>query len=116
MRRLMLLLLILLSMAFLANSLKPISLSGNGGMALLMGLTNNSENMNATNNTTLNLSNGRSLIPLSGNNGTKLLDNLSKTPANLSFGSTPRNPPPAPPYDPKSIELYNILRQNHVGD
>ncbi len=98
-------------MAFLANSLKPISLSGNGGTALLKGLTNDSGD---TNNTTLNLSNERGLIPLSGNNGTKLLNNLSKSPANLSFGSTPRTPP-APVYDPQLAQAIAIIRANHIG-
>ena len=111
MRRLILLLLILLSIAFLANSMKPISLTGNGGLALLNGLTNGSGDAN---NTTVNISNRSVLIPLSGNNGTELLNNVSKSPANLSFGSTPRKPP-VPVYDPKLEQEIEILRANHIG-
>ncbi|MFB3763906.1 MAG: hypothetical protein ACE14P_01505 [Methanotrichaceae archaeon] len=116
MRRLMLLPLILLSAAILANSLTSISLSGNGGIALLKGLTNSSENMTAANNTTVNLSSGMNSVSLlSGNNGTIVLNNLSKSPVNLSFGSTPRTPPPPPTYDPRAQQEYEILRANHVG-
>ncbi len=112
----MLILLILLSMAILANSLTSISLSGNGGISLLKGLTNSSENMTAANNTTINLSSaGTEVSLLSGNNGTVVLNNLSKSPANLSFGSTPRSPPPPPTYDPRAQQEYEILRANHVG-
>lgn len=115
MKRLLVLLLVLLSMANLAYGLTPVHLSGNGGIALLKGLTNSSVNLTAANNTTVNLSNSRSLIPLSGNNGTILLDNLSKSPANLSFGSTPRNLSLPSNFDYKAYELYNVLRQNHIG-
>ena len=91
--------------------MKPISLTGNGGLALLNGLTNGSGDAN---NTTVNISNRSVLIPLTGNNGTELLNNVSKSPANLSFGSTPRKPP-VPFYDPKYIEMYNVIKQNHIG-
>lgn len=111
----MLLLLVLLTMAVLANSLTTVHLSGNGGLALLNGLTNSSENMTDANKTGINLSISGSSIPLSGNNGTTLLNNISKDPANLSFGSTPRSPPPPPIYDPQLEEEIAILRANHVG-
>jgi hypothetical protein len=110
----MLLLFILLATGILADSLKAVPLSGNDGIALLKGLTNNSENMTA-NNSTINLSRSTTSVLLSGNNGTTLLKNLSISPANLSFGSTPRTPPPPPIVDYKAAELYTILRQNHVG-
>jgi hypothetical protein len=110
----MLLLFILLATAILADSLKAVPLSGIGGMELLEGLTNNSENLTA-NETTANLSCNRTYVPLSGKNGTTLLKNLSISPANLSFGSTPRTPPPPPIIDYKAAELYTILRQNHIG-
>lgn len=112
----MLLLFILLAMAVLTNSRTPAQLSGNGGISLLKDLTNSSENMTAANNTTVNLSHSRASVPLSGNNGTTVLKNLSNCPANLSFGSTPRTPPPPPIADYKAAQLYSILRQNHIGD
>jgi hypothetical protein len=110
----MLLIFVLLTMTILAYSLKPTPLSGNDGAKLLMSLMNNSENI-TSNNTTLNLSRNATLVALSGDNGTEVLENLSKSPANLSFGPKPRSPPPPPIYDYQAAQLYTILRQNHLG-
>lgn len=102
-------------MAVLANSLPSIHLGGSSGIKLLKGLTNSSQNITDANNTLINLSNNRSLVPLSGSNGTVVMDNLSKSPANLSFGSTPRASPPPGKVDPKFVEFYYITRLNHLG-
>ena len=126
MRRLITVLAILLAIAVLAHSKTFVQLGGNDGASLLNDLTNNSTNLSNVNSTTINLTHSATTMQLGGNNSTALLENLtngssrqrganSTTDGLSTWGSKPRVPPPPPTYDYKAVQLYEILRQNHLG-
>ncbi len=123
MRRLILLLFILIAFAILAQSKTSVPLSGAGGISLLKSMANVTSDLTENNNTTLNLSRIPSSAELSGIEGTELLSNLTNGSSNLSgrnrtdgnlstWGSKPRDPPPPP--DLKNVQLYQVIRDNHL--
>lgn len=128
MRRLILLLFLLLTMAILGHSRESIQLSGNGGITLLSDMTNGSINYTEINNTTVNLSGTSSSAQLSGVEGLDLAMNLTNNSFNLdgtdnstagnltTWGSQPRDPPPPPSAeDMKNAKLIKIIRDNHIA-
>jgi hypothetical protein len=126
MRRLMTVLVILLAIAVLAHSKTFVQLGGNDGASLLNDLTNNSTNLSSVNSTTINLTHSATTMQLGVNNSMALLERLTNGSSSQrrsnttgddlsSWGSKPRAPPPPPTYDPKAAQLYEILRQNHLG-
>ncbi len=129
MRQLMTVLAILLVIAVLARGVAFVQLSGSDGATLFNALTNNSTN-NSTNSSSLNttminLSHGATTMQLGGDDGTVLLKNLTNNSLNSegfnntddlsNWGSKPRPLPPPPAFDYKEAQLYQVLRQNHLG-
>ena len=123
MRQLITVLVILLAIAVLAHCKTFVQLSGSDGASLLNDLTNNSTNLSSSDSTMINLSHGAATMQLSGNDGTALLENLTNGPEGANnttddlstWGSKPRTSPPPPIFDYKAAQLYEILRQNHLG-
>ncbi len=123
MRQLITALVILLAIAVLAHCKTSVQLSGSDGASLLNDLTNNSTNLGSFNGTVINLSHGATTKQLSGDDGTSLLENLTNGPeaANnttddlSTWGSKPRTWSQPPIYDYKAAQLYEVLRQNHLG-
>ncbi len=126
MRHLTTVMVILLAIAGLANGEALVRLGGSDGASLLNDLTNNSTNLSSPNSTMFNLTHSAKTVQLGGNSSLALLEDLtngssSQKGANnatddlSSWGSKPRAPPPPPTYDPKAAQLYEILRQNHLG-
>jgi hypothetical protein len=123
MRQLITVLVILLAIAILANCKTSVQLSGRDGASLLNNLTNNSTNLSSSNSTRINLSHSATTMHLGGNDGTALLENLTNGPDGANnttddlstWGSKPRPTPPPPTYDYKEAQLYEVLRQNHLG-
>ena len=126
MRYLMTFLVILLAIAVLANGEALVQLGGSDGASLLNDLTNNSTNLSSLNSTMFNLTHSATIMQLGGNTSMALLENLTNgsssqkganntTDGLSSWGSKPRAPPLPPTYDSKAAQLYQILRQNHLG-
>lgn len=117
MRRIVLLLLLLLALATLAEGRKPTEIGGSDGKALLKSLTNNSTNLTWADGA-INLTQNGASISLGGTDGTQLLDNITSAnnTTNLSaWGSTPRKSPPPPKYNYKEAKMIAVIRQNHLG-
>lgn len=117
MRRIVLLLLLLLAMASLAECRKPTEIGGNDGMTLLKSLTNNSTNL-TWDSGAINLTQNGTAVTIGGDDGTKLLENItnSSNATNLStWGSVPRKSPPPPEIDYKEAQMIAVIRQNHLG-
>ncbi len=117
---------ILLAIVVLAHSKTFVQLSGSDGASLLNDLTNNSTNLSSSNSTMINLSHRALTMQLSGNDGTALLENLTNGSLNSegdnnttndlsTWGSKLRPLPPPPVFDHKEAQLYEVLRQNHLG-
>ncbi len=126
MRQLITVLAILLAIAVLAHCKTFVQLSGSDGASLLNDLTNNSTNLSSSNSTMINLSHSATTMHLGGNDGTALLENLTNDSLNpegsnnttddlSTWGSKPRPLPPPPTFDYKEAQLYEVLRQNHLG-
>ncbi len=107
--RLILLLLVFIVIAALAQSRSAINLAGKDGNLLLAGLTNNS-----TSNSTLNLSENNSTLYLGGEDGNSLMQDVDNASRNLSdWGNKPPEAPLPPKYDPKMAQTVAILKANH---
>ena len=127
MSRWIIVLLIMLAIA-LAQSKMPVSLGGADSLSLLKTISNNSSISsaipNATNNSSLNLSNGLLTAQLGGYGGMDLFQNLTNGSSlkaagpedNLSsWGSTPRKTPLPPKYDPKQQQMIQVIKDNHIA-
>jgi hypothetical protein len=109
MNRLILLVLVFIVIAALAQSRSAINLAGKDGNMLLAGLTNNS-----TSNLTLNLSENNSTLYLGGEDGNSLMQDVDNASRNLSdWGNKPPEAPLPPKYDPKVAQTIAILKANH---
>jgi hypothetical protein len=128
MRPVTFILVIFLTIAFLANGKSFVLLGGNDGNSLLRDLANKSDSLNLSkgNNTEIDNSHSRLAMPLGGDDAMNLLKNLTNnlsnqsaennTQGNLStWGSRPHILPPPPDYDTKRAQTIAILRQNHLG-
>lgn len=128
MKRIILILVTLLTLTLFAHSKSVVQLGSDVGNSLFRDLTNNSTNESLIfargSNTGTNFSHNVETMQLSGSEGTTLFDNLTDnssdanndTVGNLStWGSKPRVSPPPPIYDPKQEQKIEILRQNHLG-
>lgn len=127
MKRLILILVILMTLILFAESKSPIDISGMKGDMLLRELTNNSTNNSSSSgidvNETINLSRSAQSVDISGSEGLMLLKEIMNTSnvtdeieayANLSmWGSTPKAAPPPP--DSRSSKTNEVIRMNHVG-
>jgi hypothetical protein len=128
MKRIILILVMLLTLTLFGHSKSVVQLGSDQGNSLFRDLTNNSTNASLNfargSNTGTNFSQSIATIELGGSEGTTLFDNLTdnssdmynNTTGNLStWGSKPRVSPPPPTYDPKLAQKIEILRQNHLG-
>jgi hypothetical protein len=109
MNRMILILVVLIAFALLAQSKSTVNLAGMDGNQLLLGLTNNS-----TSNSSLNLSENSSTLNLAGEDGSLLMNDVANASKNLSdWGDKPPEAPLPPNSDPRSRQTYQILKANH---
>jgi hypothetical protein len=124
-----LILAILIALVFFAQSRSTINVGGRDGNTLLGELTNNSannsSNLAASGNKTINLSHSAASMKIGGNDG-MLLEDLTNKSINMTdgrnasnnltdWGSEPRPVPLPPKYDYQAAQMNAVIRMNHLG-